>query len=319
MGILRGVLNNDEVLFFPGHTKERKRSRALWVSKVENMPGHSHYRRGIQEPAQETLKWIAESPFAKNLKEIKNRSVTRLEKMPDGYFKITDNQEETYFAKFLLLCTGVMDIQPEIKGSIRSILPFANKQTAEYCLRCDGHHVMGKKTGVIGHGMGAAWVAIMLYERYHPPEMHLFWHGQKPEKEYSDEVKELLKLYGIKIHPEEIIEIKGGPRQGKLEGLILNNNQEIPLEMTFVSLGMIVYNQLAKQLKAELDSRGFVITNELGESSVSGLFVAGDLRAKAKKQIYTAWDHAVDSMDEINRRLRAEKRETLRQAKSLEA
>ena len=63
---------------------------------------------------------------------------------------------------------------------------------------------------------------------------------------------------------------------------------------------MIVYNDLAKQLGAELDERGFVLTDPRGQSSVKGLYVAGDLRAKTKKQIYTAWDSAVDCADYIN-------------------
>jgi thioredoxin reductase (NADPH) len=71
---------------------------------------------------------------------------------------------------------------------------------------------------------------------------------------------------------------------------------------------MIVYNELAKMLGADLDQRGFVITDPKGKSSVNGLYVAGDLRANAKKQIYTAWDHAVDSADDINLHIRRKKR-----------
>lgn len=38
MAALRCVLNNDEVLFFPGAPKDKKKSRAMWVRKIENMP-----------------------------------------------------------------------------------------------------------------------------------------------------------------------------------------------------------------------------------------------------------------------------------------
>ena len=71
---------------------------------------------------------------------------------------------------------------------------------------------------------------------------------------------------------------------------------------------MLVYNELAKQLGAELDDRGFVKADESGLTSVAGLYVAGDLKANTRKQIYTAWDHAVSAVNAINQKLRTEKR-----------
>jgi thioredoxin reductase (NADPH) len=61
-------------------------------------------------------------------------------------------------------------------------------------------------------------------------------------------------------------------------------------------------------VNANIDQRGFVTTDNKGKSSVEGLYVAGDLRANMKKQIYTAWDMAVDSADEINLLIRRKKR-----------
>lgn len=65
MAALRCVLNNDQCLLFPGTGKDKKRSRAFWVSKVENIPGFAHYKKGIEEPNKETLKWIENSPLKK--------------------------------------------------------------------------------------------------------------------------------------------------------------------------------------------------------------------------------------------------------------
>ena len=81
--------------------------------------------------------------------------------------------------------------------------------------------------------------------------------------------------------------------------------------MSFVSLGLIVYNELAKQLGAELDGRGFVIGNEGGLTSVPGLYVAGDLKANTRKQIYTAWDNAVSAATAINLIIRTKRRQNI--------
>ena len=211
MAVLRSVLNNDETLFFPGAPKDKKRSRAFWVSKIENMPAHFHYSKGIEDPGRETLGWIVKSPFSSRLHWLKNCGVVKIEKTSQGYFKLIDNKKREYYAKYVILATGVMDVQPHIGGGIDAILPFANVQLADYCLRCDGHHVLNKHAGVIGHTSGAAWVALMLHERYGPPSFTVFTHGEAAK--FDEEVSRLLAAYKIKIETEEIWPLREMPRQ----------------------------------------------------------------------------------------------------------
>jgi thioredoxin reductase (NADPH) len=309
MAVLRTVLNNDECLFFPGSPKDKKRSRAFWVRKIENMPAHLQYQRGIEEPNTETLKWISESPFKNNLYIQKNTGVIKIEKNSAGVFVITDSKNQKHFAEYAVLCTGVMDVQPNIQGSIEKVFDYANAQTIDYCLICDGHHTLGKPTAVIGHTISAAWVAIMLHERYRLPMITILTNSEKMQ--LDDEVQKILALYNIKIKEQPILEILGSEKGKVLEGFQFANGEKLLAEICFVSLGMIVYNELAKQLKADLDERGFVKANELGQTSVEGLYVAGDLKANTKKQIYTAWDSAVTAVNAINQKLRAGKRKKL--------
>jgi thioredoxin reductase (NADPH) len=304
MAVLRTVLNNDECLFFPGSPHDKKKSRALWVRKVENMPAHLGYNRGIEEPNAETLKWIAESPFKDNLQIQKNTGVTAVGKDGD-FFHLTDSKGGTYLARYIILCTGVMDVQPEIKGSIQTVFDYANAQTIDYCLICDGHHVRGKRTTIIGHGTGAAWAAIMLFERYRS-EMRILTNGKPPE--FEAEAAGLLRSYGIPVSVAPIAEILGEGKGKVLRGFALEDGSRIGADICFVSLGLIVYNDLARQLGAELDPRGFVKADDAGLTSVPGLYVAGDLKANAKKQIYTAWDQAVNAANAINMKLRASRR-----------
>ena len=305
MAVLRVVLNNDECLFFPGSPKDKKRSRAFWVSKVENMPGHLDYKKGIEEPNRESFDWLAAGPFKEKFIWKKNTGVVSISKGDNGIFTITDNKNETYQARFVILCTGVMDVQPTIQGSIEPIYPYANIQLADYCLRCDGHHVLNKKIAVLGHNSAAAWVAIMLYERYQCPEVTIVTNGEVPS--FDEETSALIKRYNFKVETNAITEIKGDPKNKILEAFICGTNT-VNAEFAFIALGMIVYNELAKMLNANLDQRGFVTTDNKGKSSVEGLYIAGDLRANTKKQIYTAWDCAVDSADDINILIRRKKR-----------
>ena len=181
----------------------------------------------------------------------------------------------------------------------------SNIQLIDYCLRCDGHHVLDKKVAVFGHTTSAAWVGIMLLERYNNPSMTILTNGEIPE--FDQESTDLMNRYGIKVVTEKIKSIIGDPSNKKLEAF-KTLNQTIEADFAFVSLGMIVHNELAKELSAEIDQRGFVITDAKGKTSIEGLYVAGDLRANVKKQIYTAWDTAVDSADDINILIRRKKR-----------
>lgn len=306
MAALRTVLNNDECLFFPGTPKDKKKSRALWVRRVENMPAHLEYKRGIEEPNLATIKWIQESDFKDKFFIHKTVGVTALKKTENGIFEITTSKDETYYAQYVILCTGVMDVQPIINGSIEPIFDYANAQTADYCLICDGHHVLNKKTAVIGHTTGAAWVAIMLHERYQVP-ITILTHGK--EIEFSEETQKLVEKYDFDIIKNEITGLEGKAK-GILSRILLKDHDGLDVDICFVSLGLIVYNELAKMLGAELDERGFVKANVNGETSVPNLYVAGDLKANTRKQIYTAWDHAVSAANDINQKIRKLRRPT---------
>lgn len=304
--MLRGVLNNDEVLFFPGSAKNKKRSRDMWVAKVENMPGYAHYKKGIVDPNKDTIEWIQESEFKEKLVLKQRTGIDKVEQNRDETYTLTDTNGETYLTRHVVLCTGIMDVQPHFDGTIDKIFPYANAQTADYCLRCDGHHVLGKHTSIIGTGDGAAWVGIMLKERYNTPSMSILTNGEKTV--FSEEVQKLMNLYKIEVFDSKIVDVIGDKKEGVLKGYKFASGRELQSDFTFVSLGTIIYNELALMVGAEADKRGYIVTNEKGMTKSHNFYVAGDIRAGFKKQIYTAWDMAVDTMDDINRKIRTRKR-----------
>ena len=305
MAAIRTVLNNDECLLFPGTSNDKKRSRAFWVTAVENMPGHLNFKKGIEEPNKLSLDWLSAGPFAHKLHWQKNRGIKKITKAENGIFTLIDDKNISYQARFVILCTGVMDVQPQINGSIEPIFPYANVQLIDYCLRCDGHHVLGKKISIFGHTTSAAWVGIMLFERYHCPSVTILTNGEEPM--FDQEATDLMKRYNFKIVTQKIEKIVGDSKNKIMEAIHCADHI-IETEYAFVALGMIVYNELAVMLNADLDQRGFVLADSKGKTSIEGLYVAGDLRANMKKQIYTAWDSAVDAADEINMLLRRKKR-----------
>lgn len=299
MAAKRAVLNNQETLLFTGAKKELKNSRGNWVRKVENIPGLEKYSRTIVELRNEMLTTITAGPFSDKLFVIPD-SVTAIEKQED-LFRLTDSQGHTYLVQYVILATGMMDEQPHIQGSIEPILKHANHQQINYCLLCDGHRSIGKKTVVIGYQEDAGKAAVILYDRYHPTTITIVTNGKAPE--FSPETDAALQERNIAIMQEPIQEVLYNEEAKQFLGFQLPDGQ-IEAEIGFVLLGIRPNNALATMLGAELDERGLVKTDQDGETCIPNLFVVGDLRADSMKQIYTAWQHAVDAVQIIDRRIR---------------
>lgn len=302
MAMLRSVLNHLDTVVFQGDTATTKRSRAAWVSEVDNIPGMFEKKRPIGATTREVIKWIGARPELNRRLTLYKEAVTEIRKDEVGF--IVKTGIRSVKSRFVLLCTGVMDIQPEIGGSIEPILPFANRNDVLYCIRCDGHRTAGKNCAVIGSGNGAGWIAIMLHERYCLPKITILPHGENFDPD--PEVAGLIRHYGIEVVPGEITDVLGDARSG-LEGFTVGDRQ-VAVQTAFVSLGSIVYNALAKSLGVKLDDRDHVLTDAKGHTNVDGFYAAGDLVSGKKKQVYTAWDMAVDAVDQIDARIRKSKR-----------
>jgi thioredoxin reductase (NADPH) len=317
MAALRAVLNALDTIWFLGDLDARRRSRAQWVSAIDDMPGFSGRPHPITHTALDVQQWIdAQAPLRSRLQVVK-RSLDALVGTADG-FDLTWVEKHrrdpvgtthTARARYVVLATGIEDVQPHIRGSIDPIFPFANANQVLYSLRSDGHRVIGHPTAVIGHTTEAAWTAITLVERYAPPAMALLTHGLPFGGDA--ETRHLIKRYGIDVHEGVIDEIAGQARKEGLQGFVIDGVL-IRAERAFVALGTRAHHDLARQAGAALDDRGFVLTSATGETSIRGLYAIGDLQAGSRQQVYSAWGSAVDAIDDIDRRVRLARRPSRR-------
>lgn len=293
MAVQRAVLNNTEVLLFSGAKRERKNSCGNWVKKVDNIPSLLKYKRAILEMRNEVLEELVKGPLGPNLFIIED-SVCEIRNQ-GSYFELVDGCGRTFSAQFVVLATGIMKEQPVIQGSIKPILGYANSQSMGYCMLCDGHRAVGKKTVVIGHSKEAAETASHLKNKYNLPHVPILTNGKAPTFDYED---------GMEVYDAPIQEIIGDAEQTQLYGFKLSSGEIVEANVGFVAMGIRPNNRLAVQLGAELNEYGLVVTDENCESSIQNLFVIGDLRANSLKQIYTAWQHAADALLEIDCRAR---------------
>ena len=86
-----------------------------------------------------------------------------------------------------------------------------------------------------------------------------------------------------------IVELIG---EDKLEGLVLENKisgeqTKLEVEGLFVAIGRKPDTELLKDI-IELNSDGYILTDEKMSTNIKGVFAAGDVREKSLRQIVTA-------------------------------
>ena len=168
-----------------------------------------------------------------------------------------------------------------------------------YCAICDGAFYKGKEVALIGDGNTALQSAIMLSSICTKVYM-LTWF----DKFFGDEslVTTVRKTENIVIMPyTNVTDFLGNDRLTGLKVLDRLKGTEFILEVpaVFVAIGQIPDNKRFLPL-VELDKDGYVLGDDAMNTKTEGLFVAGDTRKKAIRQLTTAaGDGAIAAMSAI--------------------
>ncbi len=151
-----------------------------------------------------------------------------------------------------------------------------------YCAVCDGAFYRKKIVAVAGGGDTALDDALYLSEMC--SKVYLIHRRE----EFRGAKATLLKLREKEnvtiLAPAVINKVKG---ENKVSGIVLSDGSEIECQGLFVAVGMEPQTELLKGV-VTLDKTGYVVADETGKTSVDGFFVAGDVRAKALRQVVTA-------------------------------
>lgn len=324
MATLRSVLYGMKVVWFTGNISTRRKSTAQWVSSVENIPSFFNTKMPITMQQNEVLKWISEhSEFSSNLKTYKTTvdSINNITADSIHHGKTSQSSQLNYFeilateknrrtssieslnlkARFIVVATGIMPIQPHIKGSIKSVLPFANYNHFIYSLESNGHLTIGKRVLVIGYNKSAYDTIISIINRYKPPFIALSTNGI--QMNLSNEQLISLEEKKIPIFKEEILSIKGEPQKG-IDSILFDSGVDLKIEKIVVSIGNIIHNDLLKNLNIQLDDDGYVVTDANGRTSLNNVYAAGDIISKSRKQVFSAWDSSARAVDDIEIKIR---------------
>ncbi|MGL5243611.1 MAG: FAD-dependent oxidoreductase, partial [Sarcina sp.] len=202
--------------------------------------------------------------------------------------KIINTNKGSFKAISIIIATGASPRKLGFPGEKE----FAGRGVA-YCSTCDGEFFKDLDIFVIGAGFAAAEEAIFL-TRFAKKVIVI---AREPEftcaKTIADKVLSNEKI-DVRFNTE-IVEASG---DGILQhAKFINNITKETYEYNasdedgtfgiFIFVGYEPVTSLFKD-KVELDTYGYIITNENMQTNVSGVYAVGDLRPKALRQVVTA-------------------------------
>jgi thioredoxin reductase (NADPH) len=206
-------------------------------------------------------------------------------------------------ARKVILAMGVHDRPPDIPGVEKHIGHFIR-----YCPVCDGYEHTDERLGILGSGPSVARHALFL--RTFSNHISVFLHGESEQS--LEQYASRLRQRGITIYEPPIERIIGdasaeGASTGK--GVCLADGSEHPLSVLYSALGCDVNLRPVRHLSLKLDSEGYVVTDCRQETSVPGIYAAGDLVSNIN-QISVAFGQAAVAAVELHNAIGDEEGET---------
>ena len=212
--------------------------------------------------------------------DIELATATGIEKK-DGYHTVlTDGT--SYDGKTVIIAAGSkhrhlgLEREAELTG-----------EGVSYCAVCDGAFYNGRDVAVIGGGNTALQEAVMLSE--YCTKVYVIQNLSTMTGE-GRLVAKLSERDNVEfIFDSVVTELVGS---GKLEAIKIKNTandteRQITLDGIFVAIGQVPENESFANV-AELNERGYITAGEDCLTGTPGIFVAGDCRTKAIRQVTTA-------------------------------
>lgn len=207
-----------------------------------------------------------------------------------GSFRIMLGDEQHVTAARVLLATGLVDILPEIPG-VREHWG----RGVHHCPYCDGYEhadrtwgILADRTEMLEHlSFFSAWTR----------DIVVFTHGERVPEELSV----TFARAGFRVVTDPIARVVGGT-PGRMDHVELVGGERVSIESLWIR-PLQRLSDVARRLALPVREDGAVERDETGETSIRGIFVAGDLAAGPVQQALLAAADGARVAYAINRQL----------------
>lgn len=219
----------------------------------------------------------------------------------NGRYLVRLEDDHEIAARTVLLATGAQYRRPPVDGLADyegvSVFYAAGPPEAQLC--------GASRVGVIGGGNSAGQAAVWL-ARGGALVTLLHRRGDLRET-MSDYLVRDLERYGVAIRDRsEVAELHGD--DGRLEAVTLRSGDRLPFSFLFLFLGALPCTEWLGDVVAR-DENGFILTgadagaDHLLETSLRGVFAAGDVRSGSTKRCATAVGEGAMAVQFVHSRL----------------
>jgi thioredoxin reductase (NADPH) len=270
--------------------------QAAITERIDNMPGFPEGIGGMefsQRLRQQAQQFGVELLEAQEVNEVISR---------DNYRCIKTADASSYSARALLVATGSRYRRLNVSGENDYI-----GAGVHFCATCDGPFYRGKQVAVVGGGNSAAQESLLLTKFAD----HVTILVRREQFKASQVLQE-----SVLSHPQitvrwntEVVEFMG--KGSRLTALRIKDGRQgdeavLAVDGAFIFIGLEPNTEFLKGSAVLLDGWGFIITGHellhqanrpqgfehrdpyLLETSVPGIFAAGDARDRSTKQVVSA-------------------------------
>ncbi len=243
---------------------------------VENYPGFPDVIKG-----RELTQKMEEQSKRFGLEILSLSKVIFLKDAAVG-FEIRLINKKSYSTKTVIIATGASPAKLNIPGEKELI-----GRGISYCATCDGPFFKDKKVIIIGGGNAAIEEAMFL-TRFASKVLIV----HRRDQLRADKVLQEGVLKNEKIElilGSEVIKIIG---KSKVEGCIIRNKKsgdenEMAIDGVFIYIGSVPNTNFVKGI-LKLNEKGYIVTDNELQTSLPGIFAAGDVRENKLKQVAVA-------------------------------
>jgi thioredoxin reductase (NADPH) len=261
-------------------------SRLQWIPRTRNVPG---FPDGIEGP--ELLARMREHARRYGV-ATERTTVQRLEQLEDGSFRV-HAEARNWRARFVLLATGARDVLPEVEG----IAPAIKAGQVRFCPVCDGFETQGQRVAVLGragHGLRESLFVSGFGNQ-------VTWLAMETQRDVDTPELAQLRAAGVRLAPSAPRRIDCGVGNVGVR-VELQDGQVLGFDTLYPALGLEHQCGLATALGARVVPNGQLEVDAHQQTTVDGLYAAGDVSVDLN-QISVAAGHAAIASTAIHNRL----------------